>query len=341
MSVELLAHHSVAYDSSLRQSIFNIRASGQVSLSELAKLGREISLLYAQAVRGALGEAKLNPSDLSAVAAHGQTLFHDPPNTIQWLDPSLLAAELGCAVVSDFRRADCAAGGQGAPLVPFADYLLFRDAQKNRAVLNIGGIANVTWLPAGGSINDVIAFDTGPGNCVIDHVCRKDNPTGPGYDPDGQLARLMTASRTALEKLVAQPFFEKLPPRSTDAPAMIEMFEALAEMRQADLPTRAATATLFAVVTMQLAISGYVPGKPDELIVSGGGTRNGFIMQHLRRGFPGKLMLSDELGVPSQAREAVAFALLGAATLDGQPSNVPSVTGANRNVVLGSITPKP
>ena len=139
-----------------------------------------------QAVNEALAAAKLTAGDLDAVAAHGQTLFHDPPNTIQWFDPALVAAGVGCDVISDFRRADLAAGGQGAPLVPFADYILFRDPTKNRVLLNLGGIANMTYVAAGATINDIFAFDTGPANCLSDYLCRKYDPAGPGYDPGGK-----------------------------------------------------------------------------------------------------------------------------------------------------------
>src|SRR5205814_7465255 len=131
--------------------------------------GRDISLCYALAVNEALASASMNATQLTAVAAHGQTLFHNPPDTIQWLDPALIAAEVGCAVVSDFRRADLAAGGQGAPLVPFADYILFRHPTMHRVVINIGGIANLTFIEAGAELEDVIAFDIGPGNCISDH----------------------------------------------------------------------------------------------------------------------------------------------------------------------------
>src|SRR5882672_4051022 len=171
MSAKLLHHHARPYDPELRKRIFAIRRTGNISLAELGGLGREISVSYAAAINDALRDASLKANDLAAIAAHGQTLYHAPPDTIQWFDPALVAAEVGCAVVSDFRRADCAAGGQGAPLVPFADYVLFRHATKNRVLLNIGGVANLTWLKAGGALDDVIAFDTGPGNCVIDHVC--------------------------------------------------------------------------------------------------------------------------------------------------------------------------
>jgi anhydro-N-acetylmuramic acid kinase len=341
MSAKLIAHHHVPYDPSLKQLIFTTRSEGTISLENLAKMGRQISLAYVEAIRQSLAVSRLNASDLSAIAAHGQTLFHSPPNTIQWLDPTLIAAEIGCQVISDFRRADCAAGGQGAPLVPFADYILFRHPTKNRVLLNIGGIANLTSLPAGCSINEVTAFDTGPGNCVIDHVCRKANPTGPGYDPQGQLSRKSLPSREALQQLLAQPFFEKLPPKSTDAPAMIEMFESIREMRNATFDLRVSTATLFAIASIELAIAAMVPGQPDELIVSGGGVRNLVLMHHLRTWFKGEVKTIDEFGVPAEAKEAVAFALLGAATLDHLPSNILSVTGAKHAVVLGSITPKP
>ncbi len=150
MSAALLHWHGRAFPGDLRDTIATIRLGHATPISVLAEIGREISLCYAAAINEAMLAANLDAGDLTAVAAHGQTLYHDPPTTIQWLDPALLAAEVGCAVVSDFRRADCAAGGQGAPLVPLADYLLFRDPQKNRVLLNIGGIANLTYLRAGG-----------------------------------------------------------------------------------------------------------------------------------------------------------------------------------------------
>src|SRR3954447_15429443 len=160
MSARLIQHHHVPYERNLREIIFAAREpDAKVELRNLAKMGREISLAYARAVNECLAACRLSATDLSAVAAHGQTLFHDPPDTIQWFDPALVAAEVGCQVVSDFRRADCAAGGQGAPLVPFADYVLFRHPTKNRVLVNIGGIANLTYIPAGASLGKVIAFD--------------------------------------------------------------------------------------------------------------------------------------------------------------------------------------
>src|SRR5688500_9490806 len=175
MAAKLLVHHHRPYNEKLREQIFAFRGGSgggvsQDTLRALAEMGREISLTYAAAVNEVLAAAHMEAKNLAAVAAHGQTLFHDPPNSIQWLDPSLLAAEVGCAVVSDFLRADLAVGGQAAPLVPFADFILFRDPNTNRVLLNLGGIANITWLPRGATPDHVIAFDTGPANCIVDHL---------------------------------------------------------------------------------------------------------------------------------------------------------------------------
>src|SRR5688500_2715009 len=226
MTAQLIHHHHRPYDAATRAEIFAFRGGeASCNLARLAMLGRTISWRYATAVREALDAAQLRTSDLTAIAAHGQTLFHDPPNTIQWFDPALVAAEVGCPVVSDFRRADLAAGGQGAPLVPFADYILFRHPTKTRVLLNIGGIANLTYLPASGSIDSLLAFDTGPGNCVIDHLCRAEFADGPGYDEGGAIGRRgQSPSREAVSFLLAQPYFKAKPPKSTDGPAMIALF---------------------------------------------------------------------------------------------------------------------
>jgi anhydro-N-acetylmuramic acid kinase len=256
-------------------------------------------------------------------------------------------------VVSDFRRADCAAGGQGAPLVPFADYVLFRDPQgrRTRVLLNIGGIANLTCLRAGGDIGQVVAFDTGPGNCVSDHLMRAYDPGGPGYDAGGAVAARGNSVFPLLQLALSDLYFAKPPPKSTDAPAMIDLFRgAYASigrnypfenlMKTACLLT--ATTIADAIRRMGAAEGGSACALPDEVIVSGGGTRNETLMSLLRQPL-GDLPVrtTDELGVPSEAKEAMAFALLAAATLDGVPSNVPSATGARRAVVLGSVTPKP
>jgi anhydro-N-acetylmuramic acid kinase len=277
---------------------------------------------------------------LTAVAAHGQTLFHDPPTTIQWLDPALVAAEVGCAVVSDFRRADCAAGGQGAPLVPLADYLLFRDPRKNRVLLNIGGIANLTYLRAGEGIDKLIAFDTGPGNCVSDHLMRESDPSGIGWDENGRLAAAGKPVQTISAAVLSSNYFGKQPPKSTDGPAMIRLFEdAQRGIGRHLLEDLLHTACLITADSILDSMRKFLRPFPDEIFVSGGGTANKTLMGMLGRDVLVKTI--DELGIPSAAKEAMAFALLGAATLDGVPGNVPAATGARRRVVLGAVTPRP
>jgi anhydro-N-acetylmuramic acid kinase len=345
MTAQLLQFVHVDYPTQLKQEIFIARAAKAVSWADVAGLTARITGFYIEAVEKI---DSIHRSKASAIAAHGQTFFHDPPNTLQLLDPALLSARTGLAVVSDFRRADCAAGGQGAPLVPFADYLLFRHPEKNRVLLNIGGIANLTWLRAGGTINEMIAFDTGPGNCVSDFLMRQHDPSGPGYDAGGSIAaagkyHFATAFGLARQKYVFSP-----PPKSTDTAQMLELFQNVARDQLTSLSLNDQLATACAAtahsikMSVDLGVQNWWKHSVDEIIVSGGGTQNACMMQLLREAFQTTAIainvLPDEL---AQAKEAIAFALLGAATLDGEPSNVPSVTGAARRVILGSITPKP
>ncbi|MGD1277021.1 MAG: anhydro-N-acetylmuramic acid kinase [Tepidisphaeraceae bacterium] len=337
MSAQLLQEHHRDYATTLRRAIAQIRQSGAATLATLTEVGREISLCYAAAVNETLLAAGMSGGDLAAVAAHGQTLYHHPPHTIQWLDPALIAAEVGCVVISDFRRADCAAGGQGAPLVPLADYLLLRDARKNRVLLNLGGIANLTYLPAGGTIEEVIAFDTGPGNCLSDDLMRGQEP---GFDQDGKRAAAGKPMDAIVKRVLAAPYFAKPPPKSTDGPAMIHLFTEAQKTRR-PLNDLLCTACVIAAESIGRAVRQFLPSPPDEVIVSGGGTRNTTLMSLLGARLGAALKTIDEFGIASSAKEAMAFALLGAATLDGVAGNVPAATGAKRGVVLGSITPQP
>jgi anhydro-N-acetylmuramic acid kinase len=344
MRAKLIAWHHRGFHIELREMIGRIRMGMAMPISALANVGREISLSYAAAINECLVVAGTSADDILAVAAHGQTLYHDPPTTIQWLDPALVAAEVGCAVVSDFRRADCAAGGQGAPLVPMADYLLFRDAKKNRVLLNIGGIANLTFLPADGGIDSLIAFDTGPGNCLSDHLMRQADPHGAGWDEAGRLAASGAPVHPIVTLVLSSPYFSQSPPKSTDGPAMIKLFaDAQAAMgRRYPLEYLLRSACLIAADAILESMRRFLRPFPDEIIVSGGGTKNKVLMDMLRAPLGDCAVKTiDEMGIPSAAKEAMAFALLGAATLDGLPGNVPAATGSSRGVVLGAVTPRP
>ncbi len=342
MTAKLVHHIARPFDNGLKQRIFAVREGKPLTLRDLAELGRDISLTYADAVNASLLATNMRAEQLTAVAAHGQTLFHEPPLTIQWLDPALLAERVHCTVVSDFRRADCAVGGQGAPLVPFADYVLFRNPGVNRVLLNIGGIANLTYLPAGGSMEDVIAFDTGPGNCISDFLCRQAEPTGKGIDEYGTKAGKGKASADLVAAVRSAEYFRKEPPKSTDVPTMVDLFQRARMTIGGAFWTDdlLASACFITAGTIIEAFNNFVGRTSAEWVVSGGGIHNRTIMSLLQRSVP-KLMKAEDLGVNSAAKEALAFALLGAATLDGEPANLPSVTGAKRRVVLGAVTPKP
>ena len=349
MTAWLVHHHAAPYTPELRGAILAARSDAKIALADLATLARDISLAYAQAVNAAFAAARIRPADCAAIAAHGQTLFHQPPTTIQWLDPALLAAHTDCTVVSDFRRADCAAGGQGAPLVPLADFLLFRHPKQNRILLNLGGIANLTRLDASCVLDDVIAFDTGPANCISDWLMRfprvagelaRRIPSAPLFDLDGQRALRGKVHAAMLTRLMSNDYFRQPPPKSPDGPQMQRLWDQAArDAAGASLDDLLATACAWSAAAVVAAI----PPKNVQIIASGGGTRNHALMSQLRHRLPpsAQLLGDEALGFPSSAKEAIAFALLGAATLDGLPGNVPSATGAARAVVLGSITPKP
>lgn len=334
--------HGVPYSADLRGHIHELRSLGACTLEELALLTRQISLEHAAAVLVTLETARLRPANLTAIADHGQTVFHAPPLTMQLLDPALLAHETGVAVISDFRRADCAAGGQGAPLVPFADLRLFAHPTKCRALLNLGGIANVTLVHPGGRALGG-GFDTGPANCLSDHLCRTRHPQGVGYDAGGSLACEGSAHEPTVAAFLREPYFRQAAPKSTDGPAMLAVLDkaggaAFASLRLEDQLATVAECVARSVADAVLALT----PTPDEVIASGGGLLNLAVVRSLTRLLGDVPLLStDQLGIPSQAKEAIAFALLGNACLDNTPANIPACTGAGKPVVLGSVTPRP
>ena len=352
MTARYVAHVERPFAAGFRRELLRIRENGGCSFAELAAVGRTLTLAYAAAVNDLLAET--GAENVAAVAAHGQTLYHAPPDTIQWLDPSLLAAETGLPVVSDFRRADCAAGGQGAPLVPFADWVFFRHREKSRVILNLGGIANLTYLPAGGGIGDVIAFDTGPGCCISDWIARE---RGVGeIDRDGDLAATGDGGCLwAIEWMEEQHYPAIPPPKSTDTAEVIAAYRVFRESRSIPAASYSAADELSAAaklvatsVAEQILV--FLPDREPatvELFVGGGGARNRTIVAALDCYLisygvtTSSLRTLDALGLPAQAREAACFAVLAASTLDGEPGNVPRATGARRRMVLGSVTPRP
>lgn len=338
LDVELVAFRQEAYSPAERGQLIDALARG--GPRDLALLHVALGERFAAAALGLLAAARVAPKDLAFVASHGQTVWHDPGRaTLQLGDPAVLAERLGVRVVSDFRSRDVAAGGQGAPLVPIADCLLFGHPERGRLLLNIGGMANVSWVPRLGQVDGVLAFDTGPGVAVIDAVTRRIDPEAP-YDVDGGHARRGRVQTKVLERLLADPWFDADPPKSTGR----ERFG----MAYADQLTEAtgggndavATATALTAESIARAIARWIPAGPDdELVISGGGARNPALVEMLVTRVQRPVVAFDQLFFDGEAKEALAFAFLGFLTVTGRPGNVPAATGARGPRVLGSITP--
>jgi anhydro-N-acetylmuramic acid kinase len=307
----------------------------------LARLHVRIAEWAAEAVETLLAQAQVPASDLGLIAFHGQTVWHEPP-LVSWQlgEPAVLAERFGVRVVSNFRARDVAAGGQGAPLVPMADVLLFASADAPRVLLNLGGMANLTYVPRRGQEAGVLAFDTGPGVAVLDGVARLVDARR-SYDRDGRLAAQGRPDEAVLSELLADPFFEMPPPRSTGRERFGDAYAAALHARVPGFDGVATAAELTARSVAAAVGKWTAPGT--EVLASGGGCHHPGLMASLERhlaaegGHP--LRRFGDLFFPGDAKEAVAFALLGYLTLHGQPGNVPAATGASGSRVLGSVTP--
>jgi len=334
--VTLLGFVTRPYDAEERAAIE--AALGPTTAQDLARLHARIGGWAAEAVQALLGREQVRPMDLGFIAFHGQTIWHEPP-TVTWQlgEPALLAERFGVKVVSGFRGRDVAAGGQGAPLVPVADVLLF-GAEHPRVLLNLGGMANLTFVPHREDDEGAFAFDTGPGMAVIDAIARLVQPGLP-YDVEGRLAAAGAVNQAALAELLANPFFQLAPPKSTGRELFGAEFAARLH-RQVPGPDGVATAAALTVSSIVSAIGRWVP-QAREVVVSGGGVHHPVLMERLGRELgPGTAIRRfDDLFFPGDAKEAVAFALLGYLTLHGQPGNLPAATGASGRRVLGMITP--
>ena len=362
---ELLAHHEYPYPQPVRRAILAAMNARRASVAELARLNFLLGELYATAVRAT---AKKSGREVELVGCHGQTLYHqgEPAPylgkriaaTWQTGEGAIIAARVGAPVVSDFRPADMAAGGKGAPLVPFLDYLVYRDARIGRIVQNLGGIANLTAIPAGASSEQAIAFDTGPGNMVIDAVM--DRLYGKPYDREGRIAAKGQPLEAVLKVLLQHSFFRRQPPKTAGREEFGREFVAhfLRRCGRARKEDVVATATALTARSIAQAINRFVLDRRStqysavstqqngdrtfsDYVVSGGGAKNHTLVNMLRAELEPlglRLRSSDEFGVPSAAKEAVAFALLAYETWHRRPSNIPAATGARRPAILGKIS---
>lgn len=305
----------------------------------LARLHAELAEWAAEAVQVLLEGAGVAATELAGIGFPGQTVWHEPPLvTWQLGEPAVLAERFGVRVVSNFRARDVAAGGQGAPLVPVADVLLFAATDAPRVLVNLGGMANLTYVPRRAEETGAFAFDTGPGVAVVDAVARMVDPSLP-FDVDGRLAARGRVDEAALADLLADPFFAEAPPKSTGRERFGTAYAGALHARVPG-PDGVATAAALTSRSLAAAIRRWVPGEP-EVVLAGGGRRHPAIVAGLRDhlGSPDRVRLFDDLFFDGDAKEAVAFALLAYLTLHGQPGNLPAATGAAGARVLGSVTP--
>jgi anhydro-N-acetylmuramic acid kinase len=359
--VKLLGHVGVAYPKDVRAAVLSAMDADAIAVAELARLNWRLGEVYADAVEKAQKSVGVN---VALVGCHGQTVYHQGATekylgkalraTWQMGETAVIAERLRVPVIGDFRPADVAAGGQGAPLVPMLDYCMFRSAKVSRVLLNLGGIGNLTAIPAGADVDGVMAFDTGPGNMVIDACMRRLYERE--FDKGGAVARSGNVLREVVETILKEGYFSALPPKSCGreqfGEAFVSRFIAMCrkaggrEDRDEDVVATAAALTAASVVdAYRRFVWGHVgqaaPLSPVEFVVAGGGTKNDVVLGMLRDGLEPlevKVRMMEELGIPAQAKEAVAFALMAWLSWNGWAGNVPAATGARRAVVLGKVS---
>ena len=354
LGIELLGHNGFPYPAVLRELLLQNSADETSSVLDLSQLNIRLAFEYEKAIRRAVAGTGISLSDVDLIGSHGQTVHHVPEptecagvqmiSTLQIGDPSALANLLGVPVVGDFRVADMALGGQGAPLVPYFDFVYFRSDEEARGLLNIGGIANLSVIPGGAEIDDVFAFDTGPGNMVMDSLARIlfDEP----FDESGRHAAGGEFSESMMAELLCDPYFEQEPPKSTGreyfgthyAERLVTRCQEV--MRNPGPNDILATASMLTVFSVYQAYARYVRNRQeiDVLIVSGGGMHNEYLMERLKNTFaPIPVRTVEEYGLNSDAKEALCFAVLAHEAINGVPTNIPSVTGASRKAILGKI----
>lgn len=347
-NVEQLGFYFQPFDAATRQAILASCSGSSGGTRDICLLGTHLGRLYAEAVRELLKQTGTKKIDL--IGSHGQTVYHIPDDTaylggtvrgtLQIGDPSYLAEEFGCPVVSDFRVRDMAAGGLGAPLVPYTEFLLYRSETEDVALQNIGGIGNVTLLPAGCLLENIIAFDTGPGNMVMDALASLLTNGKLTYDDGGRLAASGHVIPDMLRWMLEDPYLAKKPPKTTGREYFGQDYvKKLLAFGDYPLMDILATATAFTAQSIALSLRRFAPRLPARLVIAGGGSRNPTLLRFLQEALPeATVLVQEDLGFSSDAKEAVAFAILANEALFGICNNAPSATGARHGVVMGRIS---
>jgi anhydro-N-acetylmuramic acid kinase len=338
---KLLDFETYPYPASTVSRVQDAMSLDRSNVALLCELNVELGKLYGKAANEMLAKNHLKADDIAFIANHGQTIYHAPnsafPSTLQIGEPAEIYEITQVPVVSNFREADVAAGGQGAPIVPFTEFQLYKSSGADRVFVNIGGIANITVLPKNAQLDDIVAFDTGPGNMLIDAAMQKFYQKD--YDDKGSIGKTGTVNQEVLAELLEHPYFARSYPKTTGREDFgVQLFDEL--VQKYDLKPADWVATLTALTAKSLADQVLkFPSDSTEVIIAGGGSYNDTLLEMIKGDLPGvKVMTQEEFGYSSEAKEAVAMAILGKYTMDYQPNNVPSATGASRPVVLGRIT---
>jgi anhydro-N-acetylmuramic acid kinase len=345
-----VAFHFTPYPEQVRRAILGV-SNATTTTAQIARLHFRLGELYADAVEKTCRLNGIRVRSIGLVGCHGQTIYHQGDKqpflgrpvaaTLQIGESSAVAERLGVPVVSDFRTRDIAADGKGAPLVPYLDYVLFRHARLGRVALNLGGIANITAIPPRAEPREIMAFDTGPGNMVMDALVTELTGGRRHFDRDGRIAASGKVDRALLDRLLADGYYERRPPKTAGREQYGAEF--IRKLKRQGLPLRdlIATATALTAAAIAAGIERFVrPRMPvNEMIAAGGGVHNRVLMAYLQAFLPHvRILRSDDFGIPADAKEAIAFAVLAYETHHGRTSNLPAATGAKRAVILGKTT---
>jgi anhydro-N-acetylmuramic acid kinase len=355
ISAKFESHYHVSYPSNVREAILRVANGASATTAEISRLDFVIGEEFARAAIAGCKSAGIPVEAVDLIGSHGQTVFHQGAaarltgawrvaSTLQIGESCVIAERTGVPVIANFRPADMAAGGQGAPLVPFVDYLLYRDPDRGRVALNIGGIANVTVIPAGAAASDVFAFDTGPGNMIVDALVQRMTNGRAKYDRNARTALKGRTIQDLLARMMREPYLRKRPPKTAGreqfGSAYVERLVAWGHRHHATPADLVRTATVFTALSIGDAFRRLILPRADvtELIVAGGGAKNPLIMAQLAASVPGiEIIPSGRFGVPEDAKEAFAFAVLAYEAYHGRANNLPSATGAKHSVVMGKL----
>ena len=348
---KIINHKTKPYSKRLKEEILQLSNPKTSTVDKICTMNYVIGEIFAETAKEIIQETAKEIDEIDYIASHGQTIHHMPKTTTQYKnikstlqigEPSIIAEETGILTIADFRQKDIAAGGEGAPISAYADYIIFRSQKKNRAIQNIGGIANVTYLPKNAGIDQIIAYDTGPGNMIIDGLIRKITDNRRDYDKDGEMAAKGKINKELLNIMINHPYLKRRPPKTTGreefGEGYVEKIFREAEKRRIKMEDLIATATKFTAKTIIKSYKEYLPNFPDQIILGGGGSYNKTLLKMIKEESRNvEIYTHEDFGIPAQAKEPLIMTILANETIHGHFNNVPNATGAKKKTIKGKI----